>query len=272
MLPESVESLLREQIDSDLAANKFRPPHFSQRALMKSVDGGGLQPAKLAAAVRAEIALAGATIVKAMQKVLGKAPLSPYDELADDLLKTFDREFEPTIEAIRAFCGDHFSQISPSADPLEWFRREAERIKSAHRIEVKLMAAEITKPETKGNETVILKIQNSQIGVIQTGKGATVAGTTIGFTSEQTQQIIGALRDLYGQIEHVESLRPVERAELRDIAVEVQTELQKSNPNGTKVKGLLSMILAGIKGVGTLADVYSKIETALKILGIGLFT
>jgi len=64
----------------------------------------------------------------------------------------------------------------------------------------------------------------------------------------------------------------VKRAELRDIAVEVQTELLKSKPNGTKVGGLLSMILAGIKGVATLADVYSIIEMALKILGIGLIT
>jgi len=46
----------------------------------------------------------------------------------------------------------------------EWFRTEAKRIKSIHRIEVKLTAAEITKPQTKGNETVILTIQNSQIG------------------------------------------------------------------------------------------------------------
>ena len=99
--------LNREQVNVDLAAHKFRPPEFANRALSKAFMGATIQPAKFAIAIRAETELAGATISGAMQKVIMSVPMSPDESLANDLLAIFDSEFEPMIDAIR-YCYAEF--------------------------------------------------------------------------------------------------------------------------------------------------------------------
>ena len=75
MLPSNVESLLRGQIDIDLQLQGFRLPSPSsrtvgQRVLERSIDAGGVQPAKFAVAVSNVISLVEKTITEAMKKVL----------------------------------------------------------------------------------------------------------------------------------------------------------------------------------------------------------
>jgi hypothetical protein len=231
--------------------------------------GATIQPAKFAIAIRAETELAGATISGAMQKVITSVPMSPDESLANDLLAIFDSEFEPMIDAIRYCYAEFLPKMGGNWNDhtQQWFAREAEQVRSTHRIEVKLMAAEVTKGQKKDTETVVITIQNSQIGNLQTGKGATASGVSTQFNIYEPD-VLAAVRDVYKRVEQADAISPTKRAEVREIALDAETELRKSQPNRTKLQGMLSILLATIKGVGTLADAYSKIEAALKAMGI----
>jgi hypothetical protein len=105
MLPQMIESLMREQIDLDLRSNQFRPPRFDQRALRKSFNGGTLQPSKLVNALWSEIDLLGSIVLDAMRKVLSRAKVPPYRRITEDLLRVFESEVEPCMEDIRRMGG-----------------------------------------------------------------------------------------------------------------------------------------------------------------------
>lgn len=271
MLPANVESLVREQINIDLKLQGLRPPGFGQRALAKSFGGEVIQPGRFALALSDEITLLAKTITEAMKKVLQKVQLSAYDKLTDDLLHLYDDEFNPCLATIRTFGVDNLRRISGSSGSSapQWFDEKANLAKAAGQMEIKLAAAEVGERALQRG-SVTLTIQNSQVGVVQTGDKGSVVGSTINFTTEQKQELTIALRELREKLDTVESMSPTTRAELREIALEVETELAKAKPNHAKVGGLLSMILAGIKGIGTLATIYEVIQTALRVFGIHL--
>lgn len=270
MLPANVESLVLEQVHIDLKLQGIRPPAFGQRALAKSVGGEVIQPARLALALSDEITLLAKIIAEAMKKVLQKVQLPAYDKLTDDLLNLYDAEFSPCLAAIRAFGLDHLTRISASrgSSAPQWFDEKANLAKAASQMEIKLLAAEIAERALQRHNSVTFTIQNSQVGIIQTGEKSSIIGSTVSFSTEHKEQLITALRDLRVKLETVEAISPTSREELREIAQEVETELAKPKPNKAKIGGLLSMILASIKGVGTLATIYEVIQTVLRVFGI----
>jgi hypothetical protein len=272
VLPSNVESLLREQIDIDLRLQGFRPPRFGQRALGKSFGGQVIQPAKFAHALSNEISLLATTVTEAMKKVLQKAQVLPYDGMVDDLLQVYNDEFEPGVDNIKQFGVKTLTQISGgTADSApKWLNENASLAQATGQMEIKLVAAELGERASQRQGIVTLTIQNSQVGIVQTGDQANVVASTISFTTEQKQELTVALRELREKLDTVKSMSPTTRAELREIALEVETELAKTKPNHAKVGGLLSMILAGIKGIGAFASVYELIQNVLKVFGIHL--
>ena len=166
--------------------------------------------------------------------------------------------------------GDRLAKISGSAGD-DWFNRKANLVRPAWKMEIKLMGTEIMKSESNTEAKVTsLTIQNSNVGVIQTGDRSAVVGTTFKFTNDEKEQLGSALRELRDKLDKVESLSDVARAELSEVTIDVDTELAKPKPNSTKVRGLLSMILAGIKGIGNLVDVYNVVEKVLQTHGVHL--
>jgi len=278
VVPSNVESLLREQVDIDLRLQGFRPASssprvVSQRVLVRSIDAGGIQPAKFAVAVSNEISLLATTITEAMKKVLQKVQVAPDAALVNDLLHMYEQEFTEGLKIIKDFAVSKETQQPADRRvrlPLQWFDEKASLAQAVGQMEIKLAAAELEERASRRYSDVILTIQNSQVGVLQTGDQANVISSTVSFTKEQKQELSVALQELRKKLDTVESLSPTSRAELREIALEVETELAKTKPNHAKVGGLLSMILAGIKGIGSLATVYEIIQNVLKIFGIHL--
>jgi hypothetical protein len=276
VLPNNVESLLREQIDVDLRLQGFRPTDsgqrtVSQRVLARSINAGGLQPAKFAVNVSNEISLFARTIAEAMEKVLEKVQVAPYAALTEDLLHVYDDEFTACLKMIEDFAvrneqtPDHVVRLPP-----HWFGDKASLAQANGQMKIKLLAAELDERASRREGGVTLTIKDSQVGVVQTGDQSSVVSSTISFTNEQKQELNVALQELREKLNTVESMSPTTRDELREIALDVETELAKTKPNGTKVKGLLSMILPLIKGIGSLATVYEVIQHVLKAFGIQL--
>lgn len=272
MLPSNVESLLREQIDIDLRLQAFRPPAFGQRALAKSFGGEVIQPAKFALAISNEISLLATTITEAIKKVIQKVQVPPYDALVEDLLCVYDDEFKSCLNDIEKFGVDNLARISAGSAGLvpQWFDDKASLARAVGQMEIKLVAAELRERSSQPRGSVTLTIQNSQVGVVQTGDQANVIASTISFTAEQKQKLTVALTELREKLDAVESMTPTTRGELREIALEVEKELAKEKPNNAKVGGLLSMIVAGIKGIGKLATIYEVLQNVLKLFGIHL--
>jgi hypothetical protein len=278
MLPSNVESLLRGQIGIDLQLQGFRPPSSAprtvgQRVLSRSIDGGGVQPAKFAVAVSNEISLLATTITEAMKKVIQKVQVTPYAALAEDLLRVYDEEFTACLKTIKDFAVTKDPEQPPYQRanlPPQWFDEKASLAQGVGQMEIKLLAAELEERASRRDGGVTLTIQNSQVGILQTGDKANVISSTVSLTTEQKQELNVALRELCEKLDTVESMSPTTRAELREIALEVESELAKTKPNHAKIGGLLSMVLAGIKGIGSLATVYEVIQTVLKLFGIHL--
>jgi hypothetical protein len=159
MLPQMIESVMREQIDVNLRSNQFRPPRFDQRALGKSFDGATLQPSKLVNALWGEIDLLGSIVLDAMRKVLSRAKVPPYSSITEDLLRVFESEVEPCMEDIRRIGSEKLSKISgPAGDA--WFNRKADLARPAWKVEIKLMGMEIGKPEADAKMETINSISS----------------------------------------------------------------------------------------------------------------
>ncbi len=261
---------MHEQIDVDLRLNQFRPPRFVQRALGKSFGGETLQPAKLAVALWGEIDLLGSVALDGIRKVLGKVKVEPYESVAEDLLGVFESEVDPSMDDIRRYGGESLAKVSGNTGD-DWFYPKANVVRAAWKMEIKLMGAEIMESGRSAKPQVTsFTIQNSNVGVIQTGDGSSVVGTTLKFTHAEKEELGKALGELRDRLEKVESLSDVARVELCEVTVDVDTELAKPKPNSTKVRGLLSMILAGIKGIGNLVDIYNVVEKVLQSHGVHL--
>jgi hypothetical protein len=133
VLPSNVESLLHGQVDIDLRLQGFRLPSssprmVSQRVLARSIDAGGIQPAKFASAVSNEISLLGTTITEAMKRVLEKVQVAPYAAFAEDLLHVYDHEFTACLKIIKDFAASKEAQQPPDHRvrlPSQWFDEKA---------------------------------------------------------------------------------------------------------------------------------------------------
>ena len=268
MLPEAINSLLREKIDAYLRTTGFRPPTFGRRIAAKSFAGGTIQPYKLGPAIAEEIDSVSNGIFESMKHVLDKISIAPYDDLQRDLLDLFDSEFDACAGLIRSVGEDYLRKASSSPTIVTQSLNDKVRdAKSARHTELKIIAAMIMQQPERQNGNVTLTIQNAQIGVLQTGEGSSVSGANIVFTSAEVSKLANAMDDLRARIDRLD-LPPTKRDELMEVAVDIKAEIAKPVPNQTKLGGLLSMLSASIKGASTLADIYNVIEVSLKLLGI----
>ena len=147
MLQPKVDTLIRDSIDVYLRAQGYRPPRFGQRLLAHSIDGEVIQPAKVAAVTAKEIEAVSKGLVTAIENVIGKVQMNPYEGLENDLLQAFDSEFDGCADAIRKFGGDTFERLRANNSATSWFNERLEDARKARHLELKLLAAELLKSE-----------------------------------------------------------------------------------------------------------------------------
>src|SRR5436190_7929459 len=147
MLPVDVELLIRDSIDVYLKAQGYRPPRFGQRLLAQSFAGETIQPAKVVAVTAKEIEAVSSGLVTAIQNVIEKVPVNPYEGLQNDLLQVFDSEFDKCADGIRKFGGDTLKRLSGNTSASSWFDDRLEDARKVRHLELKLLAAELLKSD-----------------------------------------------------------------------------------------------------------------------------
>jgi hypothetical protein len=123
-------------------------------------------------------------------------------------------------------------------------------------------------PALKSN-VISISVANSQVGAIQTGDHS-VVGTGIAITNRDSAKLLEALEDIRKHLDVIQPDDEPRREELREIVVDVESELHKAKPNRSKVAALLSMILATIKNVEAVKTAYDTIASLLSSFGIHL--
>jgi len=136
-------------------------------------------------------------------------------------------------------------------------------------MDVKRLGVAIMEPALKAN-VISISVANSQVGAIQTGDHSFV-GTGITITNRDSKKLLEALDYLK---KHLNAVQPDDerKHELREIMVDVESELHKSKPTTSKIAASLSWILAAIKNVETVKTAYDTIASVLSSLGVHLIT
>jgi hypothetical protein len=274
MLPHHIEKLLEEQISTDLRTKGTKQRDVEQLALRKWAHiGGGQRPQIVKAmALRAEIGIRAELISAAIRKVLQDVRVSPYNGLVDDLTRLFEARYDLMLRELQPQMARYLREIDleREVEGDERFGGQIENWRAEHRMEVKRLGAAIVEPVLRSN-VISISVTNSQVGAIQTGDHS-VVGTGIAITNQDSKSLLEALTYLKEHLDAVEPHDENRREELREIVVDVETELQKSKPNKSKIAGLLSMVLATIKNVEAVKTAYETIASILSHFGIQLIT
>lgn len=266
MLPAHIKALLVEQIQVDLRTKGTTPRDVQQRAAVKA-QTSGLQPAgHFAIGFSEEINTRAKIITEAIRLVLGEVRVTPYAGLSDDLVGLFDAEFNGVIAELRPKVVDACRTAGITGDG--GLARKIEDWRAVGKMNLKLLGAAIMEPARQANSTTFT-INNSQVGGIQTGDGAVIE-TGISIASADSARLTQALSEIKNALHTIPTLDETKRAELHDVATEVEAEIIKPKPNSSKVGALLSTISASIKGVNTLTTAYETILHVMKALGIQL--
>ncbi len=166
MLPPDVETLMRDSIDVFLTSQGFRPPRFGQRLLAQSFTGDVIQPAKIAVVTFREIETVSAGVVRAIQMVADKIGIQPYEGLHKDFIDLFNSEFDQCAAAMRQFIGDSFKCLSGDASVSDRFDSELEKVRKARQVELRLIAAGLSKADGAETERIVYNSKSEPIGIV----------------------------------------------------------------------------------------------------------
>lgn len=112
-------------------------------------------------------------------------------------------------------------------------------------------------------------IVNAPVGVLQTGPGS------FGMANQHidagaVEALDKALTILLGQLERTDGDGRVNVAEIAEMVVESKTELQKTTPNASKLKSLITGIGSTISYLPKLKDAYDTLKWAANGIGVPL--
>lgn len=264
MLPPHIKALLIEQIQVDLRTKATKPRDVQQQGAAKAQMSGMRPAGHFAVAFSEEINLRAKVVAEAIRLVLSEVRVTPYAGLSEDLVGLFEAEFNGVIAELRPKVVEACRTAGIAGDG--GLAGKIEDWRAVGKMKVKLLGAAIMEPARQTNTTTFT-IHNSQVGAIQTGDGAMI-GTGINITSGDSARLAEALSEIKNALNAIPTLDETKRAELREVATEVESEIIKPKPNTSKVGALLSTIAASIKGVDTLTTAYETVLNILKTLGI----
>jgi len=265
-----LKALLDEQVSVDLRASGMdEQRRIMQRALAQSFAGEVIQPSRLYMATRGEVSKIGIAIFESIKKVAESGELPRGEDSVNELVQFFDSKFNPLASGIRTGLGTNFTSMRAGAIPADQFDEHTEDVRRSEKLKIKLLMAKIMRDQSKSaSTTTTFTIENSQIGILQTGETNSVASSTISLGAPETESLRQTLREIAERLGSIESLDERQREELREVALDAEAELRKEKPNASKLRGLLPVVLAGIKGAVVVSDLYEALKLVLPALGI----
>lgn len=220
---------------------------------------------------RHEVDIRARIVFQTHIRVLSQLDIVPYPQLSQDLKGRL---------AYYLPLGDDFAQTPKNlAIQLGLQSSPDVRIDEAHDHVLRKIGAEIDlfvetltrQSQQCTDQTAGKPVYNfySPIGAFQTGPGsmATVV-QHIGTEDKETLlQALSLVRDALSQLPDTAGFP---RADIIELVNDVDAELKKTSPNGTKLSSVLATIGNSIQTLGTLQSVYQTLKGALLPFGIML--
>lgn len=132
--------------------------------------------------------------------------------------------------------------------------------------EVDFAILEATSKHAKGPERATFNFYGT-VGAVLTGPGA-AASVTI--TADQRLSIIGALTAVKQAVATSPELEPAQREQLAELVADATAEAKKEQPNGLKLRGVLSGLAMGVQTMGSLREAYRVLKGAAVLIGLHL--
>jgi hypothetical protein len=271
-MPSDITAILNERIVVDLVRNRLKfQRDIMQRALAASRPGEVMQPGRFFAAVCGEMSKIGNVIAQAIERVLASVEVPNASGIRDQLLQIFDSHFDPILATVRNGFAEALPKLSGNPAACDRFDQHAEEVRRDKKNEIKLLVEKNMKEQTRrpAAETIVI-IQRSTVGSFQLGEHNSLVDSTINVGTAEKESLRIALQFVIERLSKDDSLTEIEKSELLAVSQQADAELAKPQPNGTLLRGLLGGLLAGIKGLSTMAAVYEILKVAAFPFGVHL--
>lgn len=121
----------------------------------------------------------------------------------------------------------------------------------------------------KADPSPVVQHFYSPVGVVQTGSGA-VASVAQTFTAQDREGLIRALGLVSQSLAAIGELASYPKEEVQELVREAQSEVEKTKPNGTRLRTILTAVATAIQTAGSVQPAYQTLKAALLPLGIFL--
>ena len=220
-----------------------------------------------------EIQIRASIVLKVFIRILS-TEVYPSEELASDLksemekylfdiLSELNKDLHKTVGSIKSVVTDE--QVDKLLDSA--YGHALKKIGT----EIELFVLSLSRAkEREGQSGSSQAIYNfySPVGAVQTGPGAT-ATVTQNLNSENREALLYALDDIKKYLESEENL-DFPKEEILELVDESCVELKKPNPNGMRLRAVLTTVAITIQTVGSLQQAYQVVKSALSLFGVYL--
>lgn len=208
-----------------------------------------------------------------LREVLATVGVGQLDHLAVDL-KAF---MDDAIKWITSGLSDRLHQLSffgqdkrSAIDPLKRLdEAKTHAIRKVHsEIDLFVAGLEQVTRRAQGSGDTHVNIYGGQVGILQTGASST-ASMTVQLDNTSKQEIartLDTVEKMVGEAMHV----PFNRAEISEMARECKSELEKHEPNVSRLRSLMVGIATSIQTVASLRPAYDAIKGGLALIGVTL--
>ena len=280
MFDANFEKVAREQIKLAFDDQDRQFDLDASNLMGKISVRGALQSSMAARAIGqlcgADIRIRGEIALGRLKRVFSMMVIDPTDDLETDLKAFLDELMNaevakqkeklnnyPTIKRDAARGGASSYQIIGNTE----FDGAAEHMFRKMNSEITLYAATInapTEPAMPGAPSVIIQ---GDVGFFQTGTHASMNITIDAF---QKEQITKALDAVQAGLVGAQDSTTFNVAEIKEMVVETNEEVQKEKPNTTKLISMLTGIAGTIQTTAALRQAYESIKSVLSFFGVHL--
>ena len=141
--------------------------------------------------------------------------------------------------------------------------------KDKHDIEIDLYAASLKDSGEESESQPATYNFYGNVGAVQSGAGST-ANVVQNLAETDRQEIVNALNEVKLAIQNLTDKEEREVNELVEVVDESIEELNKTNPNNTKLYACFNILSGSIQAIANAGAAYQAIKNALVPLGIVL--
>jgi hypothetical protein len=273
MIPPVLQSVLQEilhveMFDMQRALGKqleARAVELSRRGVLHS----GIALSLIAEDATNSLRSRGHFILGQILRLLAAYHVPMIEEVVSNAVVLLKDKINTEADLIRsiAFNGPKFAQVRDKSilQPIyAQYAQEVQRLTTRLTSEIKVAAATAQSASASNGQTLNF---HGPVGLVQAGNGnqATVhQHLDAGLKTE----IGAALQLLLQRLDQPENQPIGNRAELKELIVEVKAEAEKPDGNALKLKSALQGIAETTKFIGSLGDAYQVLKPLLGHLGI----